>query len=185
MPLRKLETLASKSLHKNPYWEYRLDNYTLPNGNVGEYHIVHTPGSTVVVPIHADGSLVLVRQFRYLWKKESLEFPCGGVKGGDYEATARAELAEEAQLAADTLRQIGIFNPFNGVTDEVCKVYLATGLTDSARERDESEEFEILKVSLAEFEQLAEEGKIWDGMALAAWVLARKSVNDYLKKENQ
>ncbi len=185
MSLKKLETLSTKLLLKNPYWEYKLDNYTLPGGQTGEYHYVHTPGAAMVIPVHDDGTLVLVKQFRYLWKKESVEFACGGVKGGDFLATAKNELAEEAQLAAAEWRQVGEFNPFNGATDEICKVYLATGLSEATRERDASEEFEVLRMSVSEFEELAGKGTIWDGMTLAGWMLARRNVSDFLKEKKR
>ncbi len=182
MPLRKLETLASKTLFKNPYWEYRLDNYTLPDGTAGEYHYVHSHGAAMVIPVHDDGTMVLVKQFRYLWKKESIEFSCGGVKNDDYLGTARNELAEEARLAAENWKEVARFNPFNGATDEVCRVYLATGLSEAVRRRDASEEFEILRMTIGEFESMLEQGGIWDGMTLAAWLLARRSVMDLIKE---
>ena len=185
MSLKKLETLGSKLLLKNPYWEYKLDNYTLPGGQTGEYHYVHTPGAAMVIPVHDDGTLILVKQFRYLWKRESMEFACGGVKDGDFLSTAKNELAEEAQLAARDLRQVGEFNPFNGATDEICRVYLATGLSEATRERDASEEFEVLRMTVAEFEELAAKGAIWDGMTLAGWMLARRSVSDFLKEKKR
>jgi ADP-ribose diphosphatase len=185
LSLKKLETISSKLLLKNPYWEYKLDNYTLPGGETGEYHYVHTPGAAMVIPIHEDGTLVLVKQFRYLWKKESVEFACGGVKGGDFLSTAINELAEEAQLASRDLRQVGEFNPFNGATDEVCRVYLATGLSKASREKDASEEFEVVRMSVANFEELAGNGTIWDGMTLAGWTLARRSVSAFLKEKKR
>jgi ADP-ribose diphosphatase len=181
LTLKKLETLASRLLFRNPYWEYRLDEYTLPGGQTGEYHYVHTPGAAMVIPVHDDGTLVLVRQFRYLWKKESMEFPCGGVKGADSLSTAKNELAEEARLAAAELKYVGEFNPFNGATDEICRVYLATGLSEAHREKDASEEFEILRIPVSEFEEFAENGNVWDGMTLAAWMVARRSVFEFLR----
>lgn len=179
MSLKKLETLASKLLFKNPYWEYKLDRYTLPDGSAGEYHYVHSPGAAMAIPVHDDGSITLVRQFRYLWKKDSIEFPCGGVKNGDYPGTARNELAEEARLAAGELKQVAEFNPFNGATDEVCKVYLATRLAEASGTRDASEEFEIIRISVAEFEKMVEQREVWDGMTLAAWLLARKNISEF------
>ncbi len=185
MSLKKLETLASKLLFKNPYWEYKLDNYTLPGGQAGEYHYVHSPGSVMVVAVEDDETLVLVRQFRYLWKRESIEFASGGVKNGDFLMTAKNELAEEAHLAAAEWKEIGEFNPFNGATDEVCRVFLATGMSRAYREKDESEEFELLRMSVTEFEKLVEDGTIWDGMTLAAWLLSRRSVSAFIKEKNK
>lgn len=172
MPLKRLRTLDSRLIHSNPYWEYRLDKYTLPDGSAGDYFYMHSSGSVVVVPVTSRGKLVLVKQFRYLWKKESIEFPSGGVKGRSYSAAARNELAEEAQLAASGLRLVGTFDPCNGATDEKCRVYLATGLSRREREKDPSEEFEIMELTPAEFERMISDGKIWDGMTLAAWTIA-------------
>lgn len=185
MPLKKLETLATRTLFKNPYWEYWLDNYTLPDGTAGEYHYVHSHGAAMVIPVHDDGTIVLVRQFRYLWKKESIEFSCGGVKNDDYPGTARNELAEEARLAAKNLDEVARFNPFNGATDEVCRVYLATGLTEAVRDRDASEEFEILRMTVDDFESMVARGDIWDGMTLAAWMLAKDRVKHFQNKEQR
>jgi len=180
LSLKKLKTLSTKSLLKNPYWEYRLDNYTLPDGKIGEYHYVHTPGSVMVVPVDGDGRLVLVKQYRYLWQRESIEFPCGGVKKNDFLGTANDELAEEASLAASEFKLVGEYNPFNGASDEVAKIYFAHGLTVAAKAKDASEEFEVVKLTAGEFESMIDRGGIWDGMTLVAWTLARRTVLDYM-----
>ena len=178
--LKQLKTVNTKLLFKNPYWEYRLDNYTLPDGSIGEYNYVHTPGSAMVVPVDEDGKLILVRQFRYLWRKESIEFPAGGVKSSDPLITAKNELAEEAGLAASQWKLVGEYNPFNGAADEVAKVYFASGLSPAQKEKDASEEFEVVRMTISEFQKAIEKNEIWDGMTLAAWVLTRSIVSDYL-----
>ncbi len=182
LALRRLERIDSRVVLKNPYWEYRLDHYTYSGGQAGEYHFLHTPGAAMIVPVDDSGEVVVVKQFRYLCQRESIEFPAGGVKDNDYLLTARNELAEEAQFAAENWDEVGEFNPYNGVADEICKVYLATKLSHAVAERDPSEEFEILKLSLSRFDELIEARVIWDGMTLAAWSLAKKHVSKYLKK---
>jgi len=80
-------------MFRNPYWTYKRDTFELPSGRPGEYHYVHTNGSSMVVPIVGDGSMLLVNQYRYLVGRESMEFPCGSVKeGSTHEETARHEL---------------------------------------------------------------------------------------------
>jgi len=180
LSIKKLKTLKSISLYKNPYWEYRLDNYTLPEGKTGEYHYVHSPGSSMVVPVDDRGRLVLVKQFRYLWKMESIEFPAGGMKDPDPLVTAKNELAEESNLAASNWKLVAEYNPFNGVTDEAARVYFASGLSKTKRDKDASEEFEVVKMAVPEFLTAVDKGKIWDGMTLSAWMLARQTVMDYI-----
>lgn len=177
MPLRRWKKLSETTLFRNTWWQYRQDSFELPDGGTGEYHYVHTEGASMVIPVQDDGKIILVRQYRYLGARESLEFPCGGVKAGKtFEETAAQELAEEAGLAAGSLEWIGTFNPYNGVTDELCRVYLAAGLLEAESLPDDTEEFERIVVLPAEIEQKVQEGEIWDGMTLAAWAIARKRV---------
>ena len=85
----------------------------------------------------------------------------------------RAELREEAGLEAGHLEEIGQFNPFNGVTDELCRVSVATGLHAVEAAPDATEEFELLLWSEDQVCRAVADGDIWDGMTLAAWSLYR------------
>ncbi len=182
MPLKKLHTLDSKSLYKNPYWEYRLDKYTLPDGSTGEYHYLHSPGSSMIVPVDERGRVILVKQYRYLWKRESIEFPAGGIKGGSPLNAAKNELAEEANMAASRWKFVGEYNPFNGATDEVAKVYFATGLRKTKRKKDASEEFKVLRMTVSELQKAIDTSKIWDGMTIVVWIIARPVVLKHIAK---
>lgn len=160
---------------RNPWWIYRTEKFELPTGKRGEYHFVHTNGSSLTIPVLNDGRLALVRQYRYLCDRESLEFPCGSVKdGSSYEETARQELAEEAGYSAGNLTVIGEFNPYNGVTDEMCRVFHATELSAVQVPPDETEQFERVTLAPRDIESGILSGEIWDGMTLAAWAIARK-----------
>ena len=170
--LKRLERLATELLAKNPWWEYRHDRYTQPNGEVGEYYYVHTPGSVMVIPVTAEGKLVLVKQYRYLNGNESIEFVGGGVKEGLAPETAAAdELREETGYEAETLTNIGFFNPMNGVTDELCTVFIAHGLKQFTATPDTTEEFEMFELTFDECREAIRTGSIWDGMTLAAFSL--------------
>lgn len=160
---------------KNAWWTYLLDEYKLPSGKRGEYHFVHTLGSSMVVPVLPDGKLLLVNQYRYLLDRESIEFPCGSVKeGSNHDRTAWEELAEETGYSAKTLLQVGEFNPYNGVTDEICRVYIARDLQFVGADPDETEEFELVQLSPEELERKIAGGTVWDGMTIAAWGIGRQ-----------
>lgn len=177
MPLSKWRKLTQRELFKNPWWVYRQDTFTLPNGEVGEYFYVHTNGSSIIIPVLDDGRIVMVKQYRYLCDEESLEFPCGGVKAGsDYWVTAARELEEEAGYHASEMIQVGQFNPFNGVTNEMCRVYVARGLMHVGLKPDPTEEFEHLDLKPEEVDQRIRSGEIWDGMTIAAWFIGRPKV---------
>ena len=116
----------------------------------------------------------MVKQYRYLNDRESLEFPCGGVKAGsDYDATAALELAEDTGSKASTMRRAGEFNPCNGMTDEICRVYVARDLSPWPAPKDPTEEFELHAVAPTDLDARIASGEIWDGMTLAAWSIVR------------
>lgn len=128
----------------------------------------------MVIPVLPGGELVLVNQYRYLASKESLEFPCGSVKDGStHDRTAWEELAEETGYSAGTLLLAGEFNPYNGVTDEMCRVYVARDLTFVGDAPEETEEFELVTLRPEELDARIASGDVWDGMTIAAWAIGR------------
>jgi ADP-ribose diphosphatase len=170
---------------KNPWWTYRKDDVLLPTGREGEYHFVHVNGSSMIIPLLDDGRMVLVNQYRYLASKESLEFPCGSVKDGStHEQTAIMELSEETGFQAENLDCVAEFNPYNGVTDELCKVFIARHLTPVTARPDETEEFQSLILSYSEIERKIKAHIIWDGMTLAAWAIVRDIIRDNYENQN-
>lgn len=177
MALGVWKRLRTSVASKNPWWTYMLDHFELPSGTRGEYHYVHTNGSSMVIPVLPDGQLLLVNQYRYLASKESLEFPCGSVKDDStYDRTAWEELAEETGYSAGALLLAGEFNPYNGVTDEMCRVYIARDLSFVGEMPEETEEFELLKLTPEELEVRIRSGELWDGMTIAAWGIARQRI---------
>ncbi len=174
MALHRWSRVSRLIQSSNPWWTYCLDTYELPSGKKGEYHLVHTNGSSMVIPLQEDGRVLLVNQYRYLVDRESLEFPCGSVKtGATYDQTAWQELAEETGYSAKTLLQVGEFNPYNGVTDEMCRVYIGRELQYVGDNPDETEEFELVALSPEEVDLKIRDGILWDGMTIAAWAIAK------------
>ena len=172
--LHPWKTLSTRIKFKNPWWTYKMDRFSLPTGKEGKYHYVHTNGSSCVVPILPDGRIMMVKQYRYLARRDSIEFPCGAVKDeSTHDETASHELTEETGYAAGELTRAGIFNPYNGVTDELCQVYIARKLTHVGAKPDETEEFEFVPMTPEEVETQILDGTIWDGMTIAAWMLVR------------
>jgi ADP-ribose pyrophosphatase len=160
---------------RNPWWQYCCDQIELPSGKPGEYHYILTRGSSMIVPLADDGKLLLVRQYRYTGNRDSLEFPCGGLKeGSTYDKTAENELREETGFRAGKLERVGDFNPCNGLLDEICRVYIARDLHYLGSSPDETECFELVSLTADELDALIQNGTIWDGMTLAAWAMTKQ-----------
>lgn len=173
--LRRWKKLNETTLFKNNWWRYKKDEFVLPDGAKGEYHYVSTNGASMILPVRDNGRIILVNQYRYLNEKESLEFPCGGVKDGQsYEETAKHELEEETGFTSSTIEYAGNFNPYNGVTNEICRIYVAHDLTPVDALPDKTEEFEKYALSSEEIDEKISAGEIWDGMTIAAWSLCKQ-----------
>ncbi len=171
---KKFPSLSSFEIPGGFIKKMRLNYRT---GRRGEYNYVHTNGSSMVVPVLSDGRIVFVKQYRYLNNRESLELPCGGVKDGHtYEETAKHELEEESGFAAQDLLRVGEFNPYNGITDELCRVFIARELTGIPPKPDETEEFEIMFLTPEEVDACITDGTIWDGMTIASWNIAKPHI---------
>lgn len=170
--MKKLPQRSTRDVHANPYWTYAHDRYQLPDGSEGDYWWVRSRGSVFVVPRIGPDRFVLVRQFRYLNQRVSLEFPGGGIPEGLTPADAAAnELREEAGYVADTLVPLGVYNPCNGVTNELCQTFLADDLRHVGQRLEPSEDIELVELDSAAIRGAIRDGTLWDGMTMAAWAL--------------
>jgi len=166
----KWARLSKAGVFSCPWYGLSHDRYRQPDGDVGDYFYIDIPGSTMIIPLLEDGRMVLTRQFRYLVRRFSLEFPAGGIKPGyDPLFNAQQELREEAGYVADDWSRIGEFAPYNGVSNELCQVYVARALTAVPTEPDPSEEIEVVALAVEAVEAEIKSGAIWDGMTIASF----------------
>ena len=171
--MKPYKLISKTVVLRNPWWQYCRDQIELPSGKPGEFHYVRTNGSSMVVPETGDGRLLLVRQYRYTGNRDSIEFPCGGLKeGATHDDTAKIELIEETGFRADWITSVGGFNPCNGLLDEICLVYIARELHHVGARPDETESFEPVLLTREEVDASIRDGTIWDGMTIAAWAIA-------------
>jgi ADP-ribose pyrophosphatase len=172
--MKKWKKLSEEILHKNPWCEYKHDRYRLPSGKEGDYYYMQTPGAVCLVPVLDDGRVVMVKQWRYLFDRESVEFPAGGVKENQsFDEAARAELAEETGYSGN-FHLVGSFVPTNGQVVETMKVFIINNLKEAESRPDETEDLEIIIKNPEEIDKMIEENEIWCGETIAAWTLARK-----------
>ena len=86
---------------------------------------------------------------------------------------AHIELVEETGFRTKNLQYVAEFNPYNGVTDELCRVFIAKKLVAVPSKPDETEEFEMILLTPNEVDTRIVNGVIWDGMTIAAWMRVR------------
>ena len=59
------KTVESKTLFEGKIITVRLDQAELPNGQVAGREVVEHPGGVAILPLFDDGTVSVVRQFRY------------------------------------------------------------------------------------------------------------------------
>lgn len=175
MPLKKWHKINEKVFSDNGFWSYKIDKFRIDDAIEREYHYVHTNGSTMIVPVTSENMIVMVKQYRYLNQKESIEFPCGSVEHGlSVKENAQKELREETGFKSGNLTQIGYFAPYTGASDEICTVFIGRELVNDPLPSDVTEDFEIHRFTPSEISEMVEKNIIWDGLSLSAWALAKK-----------
>jgi len=126
----------------------QVETIPLPQGGELKADIIRHPGSVVIVPVTADGHIVLVRQYRPAIDQWAWELPAGSVnRGEDLDRAARRECQEEIGLIPSRLERLGTFYPTPGYCDEAMTFYRATGLRppgagDEEAHQDEDEQIE-------------------------------------------
>ena len=178
MPVTGFRRVSEENLLEA--WLFRVDRFHLldPNGRPFDRFVIRHPGAVVVVPVHDDGTVTLVRQYRAAVDDLVLEIPAGTRDRGDEseEATARRELAEEAGLEAATWeRLIGTWNT-PGVSDQHTTIFMATGLTPTESRPDGIEEgyMSVERIPLADLDRLVAEGALKDETTVLGLYMARE-----------
>ena len=152
----------------------RKDIAEVQNGHRVVREVVEHPGGVAVVPVDADGNVLMVRQFRYPFSCELLEIPAGKLEPGESpEACARRELSEETGCRAGRLIDLGAMYPSPGFCEEILYVYLATDLVFGESHPDEDEFLSVERYPLDEICSQIMENKVPDGKTVFGVLTAR------------
>lgn len=145
------------------------------DGEEFDRDVVRHPGAVAVVPLHDDGTVTLVRQFRVALGGDLLELPAGlrDVAGEADARTAERELVEEAGLQADHLELLVSFHNSPGFSDESVAVFLATGLhaVDHDRQGIEEQHMTLERLPLDHGLDLVRDGSITDAKTIIGLTL--------------
>jgi ADP-ribose pyrophosphatase len=144
----------------------------LPNGRRTTFHIVKHPGAVAIVPVHANGDVVLLKQFRPSIGEEIYEIPAGTMEKGEAPlATAKREIVEETGFKATRWSKIGEFYTAPGFCDELMHLYVAHGLTPASAEGDEDEILQPVRMSIDAALRLIQSKRIRDAKTIAGLLI--------------
>lgn len=173
----KFNKKSEEVVAKNPYWVYKHDKYELPNGEDSDYYYADINDFVMIVPVLDSETLVAIKEFRYLLQGYSIELP-GGYCEDDktIKDSAKSELKEETGYGVDKLEKVGSFGSSPGVMKNTTHVFWASVSKKDKQELDESEEIEVLEMSIKKFQRLIKEDKVKHGETLGAWTLVSAKI---------
>ena len=167
--------LSSEQIYKGRIVTLSVDTVELPNGKTSKRELVQHPGAVAMVPVDAQGNIIMVRQFRYAANQILLELPAGTLNRDEApDVCAARELQEETGYKATALTKLGGIFVAPGSSTEFIHLYLATGLTESRLAMDEDEFIEVAHYPLQTLLDQVYSGEITDGKTVAGLVLAQK-----------
>jgi len=166
------EALSSKVVFSGRAVKLRVDDVKLPDGRRTSREIVEHSDCVAVIPIDADGNVLLVRQFRKPVEKELLEIPAGCIDPGEEpETTVRREMREETGYLPRKVERLGGFYASPGYCTEYLHLYLAYDLIPDRLQAEDSDSIELVPVPLNQVAGLIASGDICDAKSIAGLLL--------------
>ncbi|MEO8073420.1 MAG: NUDIX hydrolase [Acidobacteriota bacterium] len=168
----KPKVISTEKIYEGRIFDVSLDS--IREGEI-EYdrEIIKHKGSAVIVPVFADKTVALVKQYRHAAGKYLLEIPAGSLDENENpEEGARRELEEEIGVTAKSVEKLTEFYVSPGFLTEKMFVYLATNLTETQQNLEEDELIEIEKITFEKAFEKIKNGEIEDAKTIVGLIMA-------------
>jgi ADP-ribose pyrophosphatase len=163
-------------IHKGHIVDFYNDTMQLPDGRMADWDYLHHKGAAAIVPVDAEGKIIMVRQYRNAPERYTLEIPAGGLNSNeDRKEAAMRELEEETGYKAGEVKHLLDLYTSVAFCNEMISIYYTTDITLSKQNLDEDEFVEVERYSVEELVTKIIKGEIQDAKTIAA-ILAYKEV---------
>jgi ADP-ribose pyrophosphatase len=167
------EVLSSEEIYEGRVISLRRDTVAMPGGGSSVREVVAHPGAVGVVAVDDAGAVVMLKQYRHAIGEHLWELPAGlrDAEGEPPLETAKRELAEEVELAAERWQLLTTSLSTPGFCDELVGLYLAEGLSAAARPEGfvvehEEADMTVERVPLERAVQMVFDGTVRNALAV-------------------
>ena len=167
--------IDGERIYEGRILDLEVDRVLLASGKEATREVVRHRGAVVVLPLHEDRRIELVRQYRYPMREVLLELPAGKLDPGEEPiACAGRELAEETGWKPIEIHELGSFFTTPGFTDEVLHAFVATPLEPAPEAvQDPDEAIENVTMTIEDALAACRDGAIRDSKTIATLFLAQ------------
>lgn len=175
------KTLKSTTIFEGRVIKLRVDTVRTPTGRETSREIVEHADCVAIVAVDENDNVLLECQFRKPVERELLEIPAGGIEAGeDPESAVSRELREEVGYLPKKVELLGGFYSAPGYSSEYLYLYLATRLTPSKLEAEDTEEIRLIRVPISKIPNLIASGKICDSKSIAGLLTYLLKCRDWI-----
>lgn len=136
--------------YQNAFMEVFEDQVLRPDGTSGCYATVTMKPGVAVLPIDAEGTVYLTKQFRYALGNDSIEVVCGGIDGEKSPLdAAQQELQEELGIEAAEWVDLGVVDLDTSIVRCPVYLFLAKQLTFQPSHPEPTEVIESVRMPLS------------------------------------
>lgn len=145
------------------------DHLELPDGREVVYDYIDHRAGACVLPVTADGKLILVKQYRNSIDDITYEVPAGLIDAGESPAAAAArELEEETGYVSGRLEYITRTVLAIGTSNEQTYIYIGHDLKSGHMSQDADENIESEIIDITDAESMIRDGRIVDSKTIIA-----------------
>jgi len=164
--------LTHKLLYECFFLKLYEDEVLLPNDLTSKRIYIMHNSAAAVLPITKEGNIILVKQYRYPIRSESIEIPAGKKDYLEEEGRECAirELEEETGYISKNITNLIDIHSCVGYSNEKIEIFLARDCEkiDNPKKSDDDEFLEILEKTPREVKTMLNNGEISDAKTLIA-----------------
>jgi ADP-ribose pyrophosphatase len=174
-PEQDYKPMARDVVHVGRKIRVEIDRSPAADGRIIQRDLIFHPGAVVILPILANGDVVLLRNFRFVLNETLWELPAGTVEPNEpLLECAKRELLEETGYTATRWRSLGYLYASPGVLDEKLHLFVAEDLTPGRQQLEPDEKIEPVMVPFAKAIEMCVSGEIKDAKTVTTLLLVER-----------